>query len=125
MDGHDSGNFKLMATTQSNRDIFADIFSQPPRTRTDIVEDISPPKTRKDIYSDLFGESTTSIQSIDSDAGDTWSNRFGIATDQMQKSMYGGLGVIADNLDDYIPETAIALKEFASRRKKRVTTTIF
>ena len=44
-----------MATTQSNPDIFADIFSQPPRTRTDVVEDISPPKTSKDIYSDLFG----------------------------------------------------------------------
>ena len=31
----------------------------------------------------------------------------------MQKSMYGGLGVIADKLDDYIPENAAALKQFA------------
>jgi hypothetical protein len=108
-----------MASPNVTQDIFADIFSQPPRTRTDIVEDISPPKTRKDIYSDLFGESTTSIQSIDSGAGDTWSNRFGIATDQMQKSMYGGLGVIADKLDDYTPENAAALKQFAEEGKQK------
>ena len=69
---------------------------------------------------DLIGASPTSPTiNTPSSYGDTWSNRFGIATDQMQKSMYGGLGVIADNLDDYIPETAIALKEFAKAGERK------
>jgi len=50
--------------------------------------------------------------------GNTWSNIFGIATDHMQKAMYGGLGVIADKLDDYLPENAASLKQYAEEGKQ-------
>ena len=50
--------------------------------------------------------------------GNTWSNIFGIATDHMQKSLYGGLGVIADKLDDYLPENAASLKQYAEEGKQ-------
>ena len=107
-----------MASPNVTQDIFADIFSEPPSTRLDIIKDISPPKTGKDIYSDLFGGPSELLKSMDSSIANSWGNRFGIATDHMQKSMYGGLGVIADKLDDYLPENAASLKQYAEEGKQ-------
>ena len=70
---------------------------------------------------DLIGASPTSAPHIpipDPSVANSWSNRFGIATDHMQKSLYGGLGVIADKLDDYIPENAASLKQYAEEGKQ-------
>ena len=70
---------------------------------------------------DLIGASPTSAPHIpisDPSIANSWSNIFGIATDHMQKSMYGGLGVIADKLDDYIPESAASLKQYAEEGKQ-------
>ena len=47
---------------------------------------------------------------FDEDYANSWTNRFNIATDNMQASLYKGLNLVADSLDSYFPETAQSLK---------------
>ena len=63
-----------------------------------------------------FQESTTSqdiVPYFDEDYANSWSNRFNIATDNMQSSLYKGLDLVADSLDETFPEASGNLKQYA------------
>ena len=65
----------------------------------------------------VFQESTTSTEPVtpyyDEDYANSWTNRFNIATDNMQSSLYSGLNLIADSLDETFPEASGNLKQYA------------
>ena len=50
---------------------------------------------------------------FDEDYANSWTNRFNIATDNMQSSLYSGLNLIADSLDETFPEASGNLKQYA------------
>jgi len=63
-----------------------------------------------------FQESTTSqdiVPYFDEDYANSWTNRFNIATDNMQSSLYKGLNLVADSLDETFPEASGNLKQYA------------
>ena len=47
------------------------------------------------------------------DYANSWTNRFNIATDNMQSALYSGLNLIADSLDETFPEASGNLKQYA------------
>jgi hypothetical protein len=53
------------------------------------------------------------ISSFDEDYANSWTNRFNIATDNMQSSLYKGLDLVADSLDETFPEASGNLKQYA------------
>ena len=53
------------------------------------------------------------ISSFDEDYANSWTNRFNIATDNMQSSLYKGLNLVADSLDETFPEASGNLKQYA------------
>jgi hypothetical protein len=63
-----------------------------------------------------FQESTTSqdiVPYFDEDYANSWTNRFNIATDNMQSSLYKGLNLVADSLNETFPEASGNLKQYA------------
>ena len=55
----------------------------------------------------------------DDEFANSWSNRFSIATDNMQSSLYKGLDLVADSLDDYFPDSSASLKNYATKGIER------
>ena len=55
----------------------------------------------------------------DDEFANSWSNRFSIATDNMQASLYKGLDLVADSLDDYFPDSSASLKDYARKGIER------
>jgi hypothetical protein len=55
----------------------------------------------------------------DEEFANSWSNRFSIATDNMQSSLYKGLNLVADSLDDYFPDSSADLKNYALKGIER------
>jgi len=87
--------------------IFDEVLSEP--TTTDVFSGTGT-AGQPDIFADILG---TGQPVFDPSVANSWGNRFAIATDQMQQSMWSGLGVIADVLQDYSPESAASLKQYS------------
>ena len=71
----------------------------------------------EDNISENYFSDTTSTEPIvpyfNEDYANSWTNRFNIATDNMQSSLYKGLNLVADSLDETFPEASGNLKQYA------------
>ena len=74
---------------------------------------------QSDLFASVLGGDQKDPAYFNPSVANSWGNRFAIATDQMQKSMYQGLGVIADKLYDYDPESSASLKDFSNQGIQR------
>ena len=65
----------------------------------------------------LLGSTSTSqqISPTPSDRGNAWTNQLAIHTDHAQKSIHEGIGVVANALEEYLPDVSAYLQDFSQK----------
>ena len=93
----------LAETPQVTPDYFGEALDETPQVTPDYFGVGTPTTTTSQDATPYFDE----------DYANSWTNRFNIATDNMQSSLYKGLNLIADSLDETFPEASGNLKQYA------------
>ena len=99
--------------TDTNYNFFADDSNE----ASEDFDFFSPDLIETEEAPNFFAESDVALPQdspyFDEDYANSWTNRFNIATDNMQSSLYKGLNLIADSLDETFPEASGNLKQYA------------
>ena len=67
----------------------------------------------------IVDETAPTFSYINEDYANSWRNRFNIATDRMQSSLYKGLNLISDSMSDYLPDISNDLKQYSLKGIER------
>ena len=99
--------------TDTNYNFFADDSNE----ASEDFDFFSPDLVETEEAPNFFAESDVALPQdspyFSEDYANSWTNRFNIATDNMQSSLYKGLNLIADSLDETFPEASGNLKQYA------------
>ena len=95
-----------------------------PTGTTSALPESTPAQSSGATLNDLFSSAITSTpQQLYSkareDRGNAWTNQLAIHTDHAQKSIHEGIGVVANALEEYLPDVSAYLQDFSQKGVER------